>query len=73
MPRNEYGNVEMFLPSMLPPGACHIKSEYAPIIIITALINTSVQGISKVARKLDIDYAPAMVGWDFHSGYCHPM
>ena len=33
----------------------------------------TVQGIQKVARKLDIDYAPAMVGWDFHSGYCHPM
>ena len=27
VPRNEYGNVELFQPSMLPPGACHIKSE----------------------------------------------
>ncbi len=25
--RNEYGNVEMFLPSMLPPGGVHIRSE----------------------------------------------
>ncbi len=27
MPRNEYGNVELFLPSMLPPGGVHIRSE----------------------------------------------
>ena len=33
----------------------------------------SVAGINKVARKLEVDYAPAMMGWDFHSGYCHPM
>lgn len=31
-------------------------------------------GIGKVARKLDIDYAPAMKGWEFHGGgYCHPV
>ena len=27
VPRNEYGNVEMFQPSMLPPGACHLRSK----------------------------------------------
>lgn len=27
VPRNEYGNVEMFKPSMLPVGGAHIKSE----------------------------------------------
>ena len=25
VPRNEYGNVELFQPSMLPPGAAHVK------------------------------------------------
>lgn len=25
VPRNEYGNVELFKPSMLPAGACHIQ------------------------------------------------
>ena len=33
----------------------------------------SVLGIHKIARKLGIDAAPAMMGWDFHGGYCHPM
>jgi xeroderma pigmentosum group C-complementing protein len=57
VPRNEYGNVELFQPSMLPAGACHIK----------------IPGIHKVARKLGISYAPAMMGWDFHSGHCCPV
>ena len=34
---------------------------------------SAVQGVQRVARKLCIDFAPAMMGWDFHSGYCHPM
>lgn len=28
VPRNEYGNVELFLPCMLPPGTRHIQSMY---------------------------------------------
>eukprot|EP00794_Sanderia_malayensis_P006145 gene6145-6851_t len=57
VPRNEYGNVELFKPSMLPPGGVHIP----------------IQGIHKVAKKLNIDAAPAMMGWDFHSGCAHPI
>jgi len=55
--RNEYGNIELFQPSMLPKGACHIK----------------LPGIHRIAKLLDIDFAPAMMGWDFSSGYCHPV
>lgn len=55
--RNEYGNVELFQPSMLPKGACHIQ----------------LSGIHRIAKLLDIDFAPAMMGWDFSSGYCHPV
>ena len=32
----------------------------------------SVEGLNKVAKKLDIDCAPAMVGWDHHCGFSHP-
>lgn len=28
VPRNEYGNVELFKPSMLPKGTVHLKSEF---------------------------------------------
>ncbi|XP_031558895.1 DNA repair protein complementing XP-C cells homolog [Actinia tenebrosa] len=57
VPRNEYGNVELFKPSMLPPGSKHIK----------------IPGIQKIAKKLGIDGAPAVVGFDFHCGFCHPV
>ncbi|XP_072181735.1 DNA repair protein complementing XP-C cells homolog isoform X1 [Diadema setosum] len=57
VPRNEYGNVELFKPSMLPAGTVHLK----------------IPGLNKVARKLDIDCVPAMMGWDFHSGFNHPV
>ena len=32
-----------------------------------------VPGLNKIAKKLDIDCVPAMVGWDFHGGYNHAV
>lgn len=29
-------------------------------------------GLNKVAKKLNVDCAPALVGFDFHSGWSHP-
>ena len=49
VPRNEYGNVELFKPWMLPKGTVHIE----------------INGLSSVLRKTGIDAAPAMMGWDF--------
>ena len=57
MPRNEYGNVELFKPWMLPKGTVHIP----------------ITGINKVAKKLNIDCAPAMIGWEFSGGGAHPV
>ncbi|XP_020602112.1 DNA repair protein complementing XP-C cells homolog [Orbicella faveolata] len=57
VPRNEYGNVELFLPCMLPPGTKHIQ----------------INGIQRVAKKLGIDCAGAVVGFDFHCGFSHPV
>ncbi|CAG7704877.1 unnamed protein product [Allacma fusca] len=56
VPRNDYGNVELFLPKMLPKGTVHLREP----------------GISRIAKKLSIDCAPALVGFDFHSGGSHP-
>ncbi|KAJ1521139.1 hypothetical protein ONE63_002834 [Megalurothrips usitatus] len=56
VPRNAYGNVELFKPTMLPGGCVHLQ----------------VPGLSRVAKKLRIDCAPAIVGFDFHSGGVHP-
>jgi xeroderma pigmentosum group C-complementing protein len=57
VPRNEYGNVELFKPWMLPKGTVHIP----------------ITGLQRVLRKLNIDAAPAMMGWDFSGGACHPV
>ncbi|XP_026288998.2 LOW QUALITY PROTEIN: DNA repair protein complementing XP-C cells homolog [Frankliniella occidentalis] len=56
VPRNAYGNVELFKPTMLPKGTVHLQVPF----------------LSRVAKKLRIDCAPAVVGFDYHSGGCHP-
>ncbi|XP_063448923.1 DNA repair protein complementing XP-C cells homolog [Mytilus trossulus] len=57
VPRNGYGNIEIFMPSMIPAGTVHLK----------------LPGLNKVAKKLDIDCVAAMTGWDTHCGYSHPV
>ncbi|XP_068627766.1 DNA repair protein complementing XP-C cells homolog [Battus philenor] len=57
VPRNAYGNVELFKDCMLPKGTVHIK----------------LPGLNRVAKKLNIDCAPAMTGFDFNGGWTHPV
>ncbi|VDI64943.1 xeroderma pigmentosum group C-complementing protein [Mytilus galloprovincialis] len=57
VPRNGYGNIEIFMPSMIPAGTVHLK----------------LPGLNKVAKKLDIDCVAAMTGWDTHCGFSHPL
>ncbi|KAM6162357.1 DNA repair protein complementing XP-C cells isoform 1-T2 [Erethizon dorsatum] len=57
VPRNEFGNVYLFLPSMMPIGCVQLH----------------LPNLHRVARKLDIDCAPAVTGFDFHGGYCHAV
>ncbi|XP_051873404.1 DNA repair protein complementing XP-C cells [Pristis pectinata] len=57
VPRNEFGNVYLFKPSMLPLGCRHLR----------------IPNLNRVARKLDIDCAAAVTGFDFHSGHSHPI
>ncbi|KAL5106112.1 hypothetical protein TcWFU_002808 [Taenia crassiceps] len=57
VPRNEHGNVELFKPCMLPIGCVHVR----------------LAGIQHIAKRLEIDVVPAMVGWSFHkAGWAHP-
>ncbi|XP_022182601.1 DNA repair protein complementing XP-C cells homolog [Myzus persicae] len=57
VPRNCYGNVDLFKPCMLPKGTVHLQ----------------LPGLLRVAKKLNIDCAPAVVGFDFHAGGSHPV
>ncbi|EFN78138.1 DNA-repair protein complementing XP-C cells-like protein [Harpegnathos saltator] len=49
VPRNEYGNVDLFKMCMLPKGTVHIN----------------LPGLNRIARKLNIDCASAVVGFNF--------
>ncbi|CAG7938067.1 unnamed protein product [Penicillium nalgiovense] len=49
IPKNEYGNLDVYVPSMVPPGGVHIKRPEA----------------ARAARILGIDYADAVTGFDF--------
>ncbi|KAG9300652.1 hypothetical protein G9A89_023450 [Geosiphon pyriformis] len=56
IPKNTYGNVDLFKPNMCPIGAVHIP----------------IHGISKIAKQLDIDFAEAVIGFEFHCNRCIP-
>ena len=36
-------------------------------------LSESRAGLNKVARRLNIDCVPAMISWEFHGGFNHPM
>ncbi|KAL4929884.1 putative DNA repair protein Rad4 [Aspergillus undulatus] len=49
VPKNAYGNLDIYVPSMVPPGGVHIRHLDA----------------AHAARLLDIDYADAVTGFNF--------
>ncbi|EDW08383.2 DNA repair protein complementing XP-C cells homolog [Drosophila mojavensis] len=57
VPRNAYGNVELFKACMLPKKTVHLR----------------LPGLMRVCKKLNVDCANAVIGFDFHQGACHPM
>ncbi|KAL1969813.1 hypothetical protein VTN77DRAFT_7322 [Rasamsonia byssochlamydoides] len=57
IPKNEYGNIDCFVPSMVPKGAVHIPWN----------------GTVRICRKLGIDYAEAVTGFEFGSRMAVPV
>lgn len=49
VPRNAFGNVDLFVPSMLPAGGTHIRHPLA----------------ARAAKQLGVSYADAVVGFEF--------
>lgn len=49
VPKNHFGNIDLFVPSMLPEGGAHIPHN----------------GTAKVAKKLGVSYAEAIIGFEF--------
>ncbi|KAJ1268490.1 hypothetical protein BS78_07G139700 [Paspalum vaginatum] len=57
VPKNERGQVDVWSDKCLPPGTVHLR----------------LPRLFQVAKRLGIDYAPAMVGFDYRSGRCLPV
>eukprot|EP01137_Pigoraptor_chileana_P031252 Opistho-2@18793 len=57
VPKNMHGSVELFRPSMLPRGAVHMRQA----------------NIAGLAKRLGIDFAPALVGFEFHAMRSTPL
>lgn len=57
VPRNERGHVDVWSEKCLPPGTVHLR---LPRLV-------------PVAKRLEIDFAPAMVGFDFRNGRSIPV
>ncbi|OAL45859.1 Rad4-domain-containing protein [Pyrenochaeta sp. DS3sAY3a] len=49
IPRNAFGNIDVYVPTMIPKGAVHIP----------------LKGAARICRKLNVDYAEACTGFEF--------
>ncbi|KAJ7274130.1 hypothetical protein C8J57DRAFT_1506245 [Mycena rebaudengoi] len=57
IPKNNFGNIDLYVPSMLPAGAVHIPYK----------------GTAKIARKLGFSYAEAVTGFEFKHRSAAPI
>ncbi|RKF55901.1 DNA repair protein rhp41 [Golovinomyces cichoracearum] len=57
IPKNEFGNVDLFVDTMLPKGAVHLVQ----------------RGIPKICRRLNIDFASAVTGFEFGNRMAVPI
>ncbi|GAB2211080.1 hypothetical protein Drorol1_Dr00016371 [Drosera rotundifolia] len=57
VPKNEHGQVDVWSEKCLPPGTVHLR---LPRLV-------------RVAKRLGIDFAPAMVGFEFRNGRSFPV
>ncbi|XP_050071827.1 DNA repair protein complementing XP-C cells homolog [Anopheles maculipalpis] len=57
VPRSAYGNVDLFQPCMLPKGTVHLQ----------------LPGLNRICRRLRIDCAQAITGFEYRSGGCQAV
>ncbi|XP_020269305.1 DNA repair protein RAD4 isoform X2 [Asparagus officinalis] len=57
VPKNEWGRVDAWSEKCLPPGTIHLR----------------LPGLASVAKRLGIDFAPAMTGFEFRNGRSFPV
>ena len=57
IPKNAYGNIDCFVPSMVPKGAVHIP----------------LRGTVRICKKLEVDFAEAVTGFEFGNKRAVPV
>ncbi|KAH7097516.1 Rad4-domain-containing protein, partial [Auriculariales sp. MPI-PUGE-AT-0066] len=57
IPKNDFNNIDLYVPSMLPAGAVHITHK----------------GTAKIARQLGVDFAEAVTGFEFKKRKANPI
>ncbi|QSL67163.1 hypothetical protein MERGE_001552 [Pneumocystis wakefieldiae] len=57
IPKNGYGNIDVFVDSMIPEGATHLPYH----------------GIGRIAKKLGFDYSDAVTGFEFKNQRAIPI
>ncbi|KAG4304378.1 hypothetical protein PORY_002088 [Pneumocystis oryctolagi] len=57
VPKNSYGNTDLFVDSMIPKGATYLPYH----------------GIGKIAKKLGFDYSDAVIGFEFKNQRAIPI
>ncbi|KAI0947082.1 hypothetical protein AcV7_009609 [Taiwanofungus camphoratus] len=57
IPKNDFGNIDLYVPSMLPAGAAYLPYK----------------GTAKIARQLGIDFAEAVTGFEFKKRRAYPV
>ncbi|KAF9240193.1 hypothetical protein BU15DRAFT_74111 [Melanogaster broomeanus] len=57
IPKNDFGNIDLYVSSMLPEGAVHIPFK----------------GAAKIAKRLGFDYAEAVTGFEFKKRRAFPV
>ncbi|ETN46731.1 uncharacterized protein HMPREF1541_00920 [Cyphellophora europaea CBS 101466] len=57
IPKNSFGNIDAFVPTMIPKGASHIP----------------MRGTVRICKKLGIDFAEAVVGFEFGNKRAVPV
>ncbi|MQL95143.1 hypothetical protein Taro_027810 [Colocasia esculenta] len=57
VPKNERGQVEVWSEKCLPPGTTHLR----------------LPRLAPVAKRLEVDFAPAMIGFEFRNGRSYPI
>ncbi|KIP08959.1 hypothetical protein PHLGIDRAFT_68410, partial [Phlebiopsis gigantea 11061_1 CR5-6] len=57
VPKNDFGNIDLYVPTMLPAGAAYLPHK----------------GAAKIARQLGVDYAEAVTGFEFKKRRAFPV